>query len=168
MFWVKRVSIYIYGTMYVRQIYNIYIYIYEKSTVQLASVGLAQDRPNKCSIAIHNCHIYRITGNFRGRKLVNLWKIRYSLRENFHGLLAFGVPQNFFEKTFENNHKTVKFAKVFYLKSFLHAIWYPCRLRDCYTNYCLCFMSQLYNSTASINIRHCRIHYTCIYTTQSS
>ena len=34
-------SICIYGTTYIRQ-----IYIYEKSTVQLASVGLAQARPN--------------------------------------------------------------------------------------------------------------------------
>ena len=46
MFRVKRVQLAF--TEYVRQIYNIYIhiYIYEKSTVRLTSVGLAQARPN--------------------------------------------------------------------------------------------------------------------------
>ena len=44
--------------------------------------------------------------------------------ENFHGLLTFAAPKdatpaNFTEKTFVNNHKTTKFAKVFSLKSFL-------------------------------------------------
>ena len=41
MFRIKRVSTCIYGMTYDR-----YIYIYENSTVRLASVGLAQARPN--------------------------------------------------------------------------------------------------------------------------
>ena len=44
-----------YGTTYVWQIY-IYIYKYEKSTIQLASVGLAQARPNDhiCTYGIYS------------------------------------------------------------------------------------------------------------------
>ena len=43
--------------------------------------------------------------------------------ENFCKLLAFAVPKdatppNFAEKTFMNSHKTAKFVKVFFLKSF--------------------------------------------------
>ena len=124
---------------------------------------------NKCSIVIRNCHIYRIAGNFLGKKLSWICE-KYDIH---------------WEKTFTDcsllPHQRMAHPKIFWRKlsriatklwSFLPwkfpAIRCPCRLRDCYTSYCLCFMSQLYNSTASINIRHCRIHYTCIYTTQSS
>ena len=59
---------------------------------------------------------YRIAGTFEG--------------ENFHGLLACAVPKNtmppnFAEKTFANNHKTAKFAKVFSLKSFPLSVSLP-------------------------------------------
>ena len=67
--------------------------------------------------------IYRIAGNFRGRKLPQIGEI-YDFRgenfrgKNFHELLACVVlkdatPQNFAQNTFANSHKTVKFAKVF-------------------------------------------------------
>ena len=66
---------------------------------------------------------YRIAGNFRGRKLSRIGE-KYDFRgENFRGLLACvalkdAAPPNFAEKTFANSHKTVKFAKVFFLESF--------------------------------------------------
>ena len=68
--------------------------------------------------------IYRIAGNFRGRKLSQIGE-KYNFRgENFRGLLTFATPKdatphNFADKTFVNGHKTVKFAKFFSLKSFL-------------------------------------------------
>ena len=66
---------------------------------------------------------YRIAGNFRGRELLRLGEKYDIRRENFHRLLTFvapkdSTPQNFMEKTFTNNHKTPKFAKVFSLENF--------------------------------------------------
>ena len=60
---------------------------------------------------------YCITGNFWGRKLLQIGDF---CGENFHGLLAFAAPKdatlpNFVEKTFANSHKT---AKVFSLEIF--------------------------------------------------
>ena len=53
--------------------------------------------------------MYHIVGNFEGEK--------------FRRFLTFAAPKNamtpnFAEKTFKNSHKTVKFVKVFSLKSF--------------------------------------------------
>ena len=67
--------------------------------------------------------MYRIVGNFRGRKLSRIGEKYNFCRENFHGLLAFATPKdatppNFAEKTFTNSHKTAKFAEVFSLESF--------------------------------------------------
>ena len=66
--------------------------------------------------------IYRIVGNFRGRKL-SLIDEKYDFRrENFRGMLAFAAPKDVTpqtEKTFMNRHKTAKFVKVFSLESFL-------------------------------------------------
>ena len=67
---------------------------------------------------------YRIAGNFWGRKLSRIGE-KYDFHgENIPRLLARAVlkdttPPNFMEKTFANNHKTVKFAKVLSLESFL-------------------------------------------------
>ena len=68
--------------------------------------------------------IYRIAGNFQGRKLSRIGE-KYNFRgENFHRVLTCAAlkdttPPNFAEKTFVNSHKTAKFAKVFSLESFL-------------------------------------------------
>ena len=57
---------------------------------------------------------------------------KYNFRgENIHRLLAFAVPKdatppNFVEKTFVNSYKSVKFMKVFSLKSFLLYGIYSC------------------------------------------
>ena len=51
---VKRVELAF--TEYVRQIYN-NIYIYEKSTVRLTSVGLAQARPNNVDAKHHGASL---------------------------------------------------------------------------------------------------------------
>ena len=64
------------------------------------------------------CTLYRIAGNFRGRKHAQIGEKYDFLGENFRGLLAHAVPKdtmppNFAEKTFANSHKTVKFTKVF-------------------------------------------------------
>ena len=68
-------------------------------------------------------HIYRIAGNFRGRKLPQIGEKYDFCGENFRGLLACAAlkdvtPPNFMEKTFANSHKTTKFMKVFSLESF--------------------------------------------------
>ena len=59
--------------------------------------------------------------NFRGRQLSQIGEKYDFRRENFCRLLTFAkechVP-NFVEKIFVYCHKTVKFAKVFSLKSF--------------------------------------------------
>ena len=80
---------------------------------------------------LHSLHVvycknssYRIVGSFRGRKLSWIGEKYDFRRENFHGLLACATPKdamppNFAEKTFANSYKTVKFAKVFPLESFL-------------------------------------------------
>ena len=90
-----------------------------------ASVGLAQARPNYCSV-LCNEHVcapsYRITKSFQGRKLSQI-REKYDFRGDFRGLLPFAtptdaMPPNFTEKTFANSHKTAKFAKVFSLESF--------------------------------------------------
>ena len=66
--------------------------------------------------------VYRIAGNFRGRKLS-----RISEKDDFGGKnlriaclcrSKDATPPNFAEKTFMNNHKTTKFAKVFSLENF--------------------------------------------------
>ena len=69
--------------------------------------------------------------------------IRVVCREKFNGLLTFvmpkdSTPQNFMEKTSANSHKTVKFTKVFSLKSpqyiinkkplIAHCIFYTIRM----------------------------------------
>ena len=67
--------------------------------------------------------------------------------ENFHGLLTFAVtkdvtPQNFTEKTFTNNHKTVKFTKVFSLERFtLYGISY--KFYIVCGQHCIHYQSQL-------------------------
>ena len=54
-------------------------------------------------------YMYRIVGNFRGRKLLQI--ARFCRAEGRH-------TPNFTEKTFAYSHKTVKFANVFSLESF--------------------------------------------------
>ena len=66
---------------------------------------------------------YHIAGNFQGRKLSQTGEKDNFHGENFHRVLACAVPKdttppNFAEKTFVNSHKTAKFSKVFFLKSF--------------------------------------------------
>ena len=63
-------------------------------------------------------YMYRIVGNFEGKKLSQISE-KYDFRgENLRGLLTFATPKdamapNFAKKTFVNSHKTTKFAKVF-------------------------------------------------------
>ena len=67
--------------------------------------------------------IYRIAGNFRGRKLSQIGE-KYNFRgENFRGYLTFAAPKDatlpkFAEKTFANSHKNTQFVKLFSLESF--------------------------------------------------
>ena len=88
------------------------------------------------SCLIHTYTMYRITENFRGRKLSRIDE-KYDFRgEKFCGLLTFAVPKdatppNFAEKTFSDSHKTPKFANVFSLESFtLYGSCY-CVLNTC-------------------------------------
>ena len=68
-------------------------------------------------------YMYRIAGNFRGRKCLRIGE-KYDLHgEHFRKLLACATPMDttpptFTENTFANSHKTVNFVKVFSLKSF--------------------------------------------------
>ena len=68
----------------------------------------------------------------REKTFANIIGEKYDFRrENFRRLFTFAMPKdatppNFAEKTFENSHKSAKFAKVFFLESFLlYGIWYP-------------------------------------------
>jgi len=61
------------------------------------------------SAVLYNMSMYRIAGNFRGRKLSQI--VTFAVPKDT-------VPPNFVEKTVVNSHKTAKFAKVFSLKSF--------------------------------------------------
>ena len=72
---------------------------------------------------------YRIVGNFQWKKTFAKWW-KYDFRgENLRGLLVFCRAKgchapNFAEKTFAYSNKTVKFMKVFSLKSSsLYSIW---------------------------------------------
>ena len=72
--------------------------------------------------AILVCSIYRIAGNFRGRKFLQIGENYDFCEENFRGLLAFAAPKvprpQILQKSFANNHKTLKFVKVFSLERF--------------------------------------------------
>ena len=62
--------------------------------------------------------LYRIAGNFWGRKLSQIGEKYDFCWEIFRGLLSFAAPKdatlpNFTQKTFTNTHKTTKFTKVF-------------------------------------------------------
>ena len=59
----------------------------------------------------------------REKTFANWWKIRF-LRRKLSWIVTFAAPKdatppNIMEKTFINSHQTVKFAKVFFLESFL-------------------------------------------------
>ena len=57
----------------------------------------------------------------RKKTFANWWKIRFSQRRLVDCSLVLPkdtTPPNFMEKSFMNSHKTLKFAKVFSLKSF--------------------------------------------------
>ena len=76
-----------------------------------------------------NGKLYRVAGNFRGRKHLQIGEKYDFDRENFHGLLACAVPKdamppNFVEKTFANSHKTAKFAKIPPSKVFRYTVLY--------------------------------------------
>ena len=68
--------------------------------------------------------MYRIVGNFQGRKLSQLVKSDHlAVGENFHGILKPIVDgmvhhPNFMEKTFAGGSKTTEFVNVFSLESF--------------------------------------------------
>ena len=95
------------------------------------------DSPSLCTVLQL---LYRIAGNFRGRKLSRIGE-----KYDFRGLLAFAMPKdttppNFVEKTFTDNHKTAKFAKVFSLESFpLYGSICGCAgMLDALLSHCMC------------------------------
>ena len=89
-----------------------------------------------CFCGLHNNHMtgmtgfgydltavsYRIVGNFRGRKLLQIGENPIIAEKTFMDcslLLCQRTPRpNFVEKTFTYGHKSSKFVKVFSLKSF--------------------------------------------------
>ena len=87
----------------------------------------------KYLIIVH-CMTYRIAGNFWERKLSRIGEKYDFLIAHFCSAKG-ATPQNFAEKTFVNNHKTVNFAKVFFLWKFpATCIRYrknPCEFSNC-------------------------------------
>ena len=85
-------------------------------------------------ITLKHCkHNYRIAGNFRGKKLLQIGEKIFTKRTFVDCSLVppkDAMPQNLAKMTFINSYKTSKFAKVFALKGFplystsLHAYAY--------------------------------------------